>query len=228
MGAGEIAWIEVLSVMKVTGIVAAYNMIPSGDTLVDISGEGNDGTINGAMSSKEGMRFNNIDTFISLADHVFTGMADAGSIAVRVLSHDLSSNGNVLTLGNGYIIVSFSAAGHQITALVYDGIDATFMIIPVEPEQWFDFVLTWANGIEKIYINGLEAASRTYAANPSLTGANNIGSGIGSSFVGADIADMQFHNYAFNEQQAKDYHNQFAKQISQRHNFDDLGVGSTI
>jgi hypothetical protein len=56
VGGGPYISIDNFACQEVTGLVAAYNMIPSNGTLVDISGNGNNGTINGAViQSKEGL-----------------------------------------------------------------------------------------------------------------------------------------------------------------------------
>ena len=72
MGIGEIVWIEIVSLKKVTGLTAAYNFIPNGDTLVDISGNGHNGKIVNCVREKDGLRtrykLNRSIDYVSLSD----------------------------------------------------------------------------------------------------------------------------------------------------------------
>ena len=58
--------IRTISLTELTGLVAAYSMVPSNGTLVDISREGNNGTISGALSTKDGMAFDGVDDYVDL------------------------------------------------------------------------------------------------------------------------------------------------------------------
>ena len=54
---------------NVDGLVAGYSMVPSsGGVLVDLSGNNNNGTITGALSTKDGMAFDGVDDSVALGN----------------------------------------------------------------------------------------------------------------------------------------------------------------
>ena len=72
------------------GIAAAYNMIASpGQILTDISGNGNNGTIVGAVQSKDGLVFNGSNDYIDLGS---TQELDEGTILYRFNQKGFSAN----------------------------------------------------------------------------------------------------------------------------------------
>ncbi|MHA2040167.1 MAG: LamG-like jellyroll fold domain-containing protein, partial [Promethearchaeota archaeon] len=103
------------------GLVAAYNMIPSNGTLVDISGNGNNGTITGPISSVDGLVFDGIDDDITLASALSLGTSY--TIALRfkpnvstndVILGDQSSSDNIL-----YIAATSFRVAYRINSTTY-------------------------------------------------------------------------------------------------------------
>lgn len=193
------------------GLVAAYNMIPSpGGILTDISGNGNNGTIVGAVSSRDGMVFSNGHVFLGAG--VFDGILGlSGTIAIRIHPEGINI-GTFINFGGGYIVMKVVAGGGRIDALVYDGVDATFMQASTTPGKAIDMVMVWGGGIESLYLNGLFIESRALAAAPLLTGVNYFGVQVpGTSQYKGEISDPRIYNTAKDLQFASDH-----------------GVGSTI
>jgi hypothetical protein len=233
-GSGETIWVEVISAMKITGLVAAYNMIPNGSTLVDISGNGLNGTAyNNPISTKDGVRFNsNIISHYRIsgfADSTNLDINDSFTVTGRCLVRDASLDQYVFNFGdvNGYrVCVGYDSGAFSFTT--YDGASKGVSIAARE-NQWTDFVAICVDNNLKFYVNGVATNGVT---NCSLSAGSELVIGARSvvytyGYEG-EIANLNFYNYAFSEQEAIDYHNSFAKQVKQKHSFDDLGVGSTI
>ena len=226
--AGEIIWIELLSIKKVTGLVAAYNMIPSPEgVLVDISGEGNNGTIVGAVSSKDGMKFNGSSDYIDVGSSAIS----TGTIAIRFKNNNIVANKMLLARNSGFFIYLLNTT---VMRLRVNGAVLDFTIAGYTAGNWADVVFTIVNiGTDQIvrcFVDGVESSSGALSPSdgtPFQYEYFGYGAFAGSYFKG-EIADAKIFNYAFSEAEAVAYHNQYAKQVSQKHAFSDLGVGSTI
>ena len=85
-----------LSYQKDRGLLAAYNMKPNGSTLVDISGNGNNGTINGAViQSKEGLFTTDTTSNVLIsANPIIT--TNTYSVLGRIKINDLMASDGVL------------------------------------------------------------------------------------------------------------------------------------
>lgn len=210
----------------VPGLIAAYNMIPSPDaTLVDISGNGNNGTITGAVSSENGL-ITNISRGSILISPVIN-MAVA-TYALRMTPTDFSLNGHILSAGvttityirfdtDGKIRIEGSTGGDS------DTFDFTFVV-----GNTYNIVITVNSSfLWQLYVNGVLEDSFTLSTNV-MTGLTTIGGSSSTRRLGAEFADLRIFNYAFSEQEAKLYHQSFEK-VTKRGNFAlDFGVGDSI
>ena len=220
---GESIWIEVISQMKVTGLTAAYNMIPNGDTLVDISGEGNDGTIsNGIVSTKDGLYFSGNSNIVLSSDIILSD----GSYCFRVNPVFGTDEANILCEDSN----SLGRIGYDNSPprLFYESdtnSDEGFSDEDVIEGKWQNIVITRSGIVLSFYINGVLSLNDTLPTGDSLT-IDKIG-GYTSRFFEGELADLRIFNYAFSEQEVIDYHNSFEK-VEKRGNFSDHPVGSTI
>ena len=173
------------------GLVAAYNMIPSSNgVLSDISGNGNDGTIYGPISSKDGMVFDGVDDYVNIGN-----IGNIKSIAFRIklltTTEQLfegASNDKLIYVSSGILsYVDYDNA-------YINGIDTDNMVA----NQWIDVMIT----------------STTYINNTTLSlGLNNI------SYGNFKISDIRFYSIEKTIHEAKDYHNQFASQLTLHETF---------
>ena len=201
--------IDDITVQEVTGLVAAYNMIPSKGKLIDISGQGNNGTITGALSTKDGMAFDGVDDYVEVTS--FTGI-DTGTN-----NYSNSMRVNMKEIGKEQHLAEFSG-----TQVALNSANRLFMIGASNPlssssvtiplgEHTFTFVVK--NPGAAIYVDG-----NLYLENDDYTEAVTVETltiggyyGGGSYYFKGDIQDLKIYNYAFTPQQAKDYHNSFIK-----------------
>jgi hypothetical protein len=233
MGAGEVIWFEALSLMKVTGLVAAYNMIPSGgQVLTDISGEGHNGTITDAVSDKGGMRFFADKGSVKLDQLI--PISTVGTFAFRVKFKSIAANGNLVAsyFTGGIRFTTAVITNGSFVASYYDGAFVKLIAAgagTLTTDVWYNIVVAMnVDGGNRLWINGVDVGEVS-TTDLSVSTHGYICSRIGTlDFADCEMDDVKMFNYMLSEQEAKDYHNKFAKQISQRHNFDDLGVGSTI
>lgn len=176
--------------LNVDGLVSAFNMIPSEDgVLTDISGEGNNGAITGALATNEGMQFDGVDDKVVLGN-----LGNMKSIAFRI---KLSSTTEQILEGaaNDKLIL---ASGGTLTYAEYDnayinGVDSN----AISADVWHNVVITSSTNVDN--------SAATLALNDTAYGA-------------FEIADLKFYNKELTSQEAKDYHNSFAKQVNFRDN----------
>jgi len=224
------------SIKASTGLVAAYNFKPSGSTLVDISGEGNDGTISGALSTKDGMAFDGVDDYVTIANADNLNMSSITIVSKininnisgeRVIIEKSYSYGWELMINNGQIKVDARINGIYLSGL--------HLVSTISINQYNNILWTYdkATNKSKIYLNGVLQEIITLAAGDGSGLETNalrmyIGSRNGSGlFFDGEIADLKIYNYAFTPQQAKDYSNSFIKPVL-RDSFKDSGADGIV
>jgi len=217
---------------NVPGIVAAYNMQPSPDgVLVDISGEGNVLNTTAVISTEDGLYFQGEDKDSHAVRPEFT-KANADDICTAAMRFKLykTTGGNVTIFANiksnaDKFYIGANASGYVISTVINSTSTISKSIDVDMTGKWLNVVFVNVAGVTKFYVNGVEA-----------TGTSNVGTGGNGGFnIGSTtseiahapiiVSDFKLFNYAFNEQQAIDYHNQFARQIEQKHELSDYGVG---
>jgi hypothetical protein len=220
--------VEIVSYKKITGLVAAYNMIPSPDgVLVDISGNGNNGTITGDVASfNDGLYAGGESAVIPLASDIelklYSGEA---SFAFRIRENKGTGTSCPIL---GYNTAAFSMieiSGTDVITLESDTNSDVATITFPRDDKWHDVVISCNAGVVSMYLDG---ASQTVTG--SLTDDitfNRLLQCRNIQHYSGWIADLRLFNYAFSEQEAIDYHNSFQK-LTKRSVFSDHPVGSTI
>jgi len=195
------------SIKATTGLVAAYNMIPSaGGVMTDISGEGNNGTISGgALLTKDGMQFDGVDDIITLSSALTLGkihtVAFRGSIsaAISIIVSDGSST--------DYIYINTTT---QIVYRVNNGTTVPFAVNTLALNTDYSIVITRSGTTMKCYVNGLLQDTKTLSNDDDWNSINNIG-GYAGVYYDGEMSEVKFYNYAFTPTQAQNYHNQWVK-----------------
>jgi len=222
-----------LSYEKDRGLLAAYNMKPNGSTLVDISGNGNNGTINGAViQSKEGLFTTDTTSNVLIsAGPIIT--TNTYSVLGRIKINDLMasdgvlfSNGNTTTneiidsigIRNGKLSWNYDTVGKYKAGATTD--------LPLNSYVDFAFVSDGGrSGVIKLYINGVEDTITSTGFYRSGTGSRLFARSSGTGFLG-DCADFRIYNRVLSEQEIKDYHNSFIKPVILE-DFNNYSVGET-
>ena len=222
-----------LSYQKDRGLLAAYNMKPNGSTLVDISGNGNNGTINGAViQSKEGLFTTDTTSNVLIsAGPIIT--TNTYSVLGRIKINDLmASDGVLFSNGNtttNEIIDSIGIKGGKLswnydTGGTYKAGATTDL--PLNSYVDFAFVSDGGrSGVIKLYINGVEDTITSTEFYRSGAGSRLFARSSGTGFLG-DCADFRIYNRVLSEQEIKDYHNSFIKPVILE-DFNNYSVGET-
>ena len=225
--------IDNFACQELTGLVAAYNMIPSNGTLVDISGNGNNGTINGAViQSKEGLFTTDTTSNVLIsAGPIIT--TNTYSVLGRIKINDLmASDGVLFSNGNtttNEIIDSIGIKGGKLswnydTGGTYKAGATTDL--PLNSYVDFAFVSDGGrSGVIKLYINGVEDTITSTGFYRSGAGSRLFARSSGTGFLG-DCADFRIYNRVLSEQEIKDYHNSFIKPVILE-DFNNYSVGET-
>lgn len=204
-----------------TGLVFATYGGRVGQTLVDISGNGNNGIITEATSKVDGsMVFDGVDDKIVLANDETYDVDGVGATFAFRLKRN-STGVNVAVLGNSiessYSFIQFLSGGDLSleTNTNANTIGATIN----DDTQWHNYVITCNSGTGIIYEDGV-ALSTTGTLTDNIT-LNQIGlAGSSSRLFNGEIADIQTYNVVWTESQAVAYHNSFANEVVVLENFD--------
>lgn len=209
-----------LSRLKDTGLVAAYNMIPNGNTLVDISGNGWNLTKISRGSSttiKDGIRFygkyysqNTGNCYSRLVPFPFNTIGSftvSGRIKVSRADYSLvlgNAGGwmgfNILTNNTGSLRVRHGSATERgtLTTPVYTPF--TFSIILDKLRSKLLFY------IDGVFIQEVDSGADGVGADWSIGGFAD-----GLWGFNGDIYDIRVHNKILSVQEVKAYHNSFVK-----------------
>jgi len=186
------------TITELTGLVAAYNFIPSKGKLIDISGQGNDGTITGALSTKDGMKFDGVDDSVALGN-----IGNIKSLSFRI---KLATTTEQILEGAANDKLILANAG-TLTYTDFDnayinGVDSN----TISAGLWHNVVITSTTDVDM--------SACTLALNNASYGA-------------FEIEDLKFHSNELTPQQAKDYSNSFAK-LTLRDSFSDTGADGIV
>jgi len=218
-----------IRVQELTGLVAAYNMIPSsGGVLTDISGEGNDGTITGALSTPEGLAFDGVTSTITSA--LTQTAASPFSVCLRFkTSSDVTTE---QTLWSDYLGTSdrsiIQIQSGTIRIVIYNGTEYKISGTVVG-DTWYNVVLTWdGSSTIKLYLDAIPQSGTTSVNHYASGGALILGGLSTTTYIfNGIIGDYKAYNYAFTPTQAQAYHNSFIKPTI-RESFSDSGADGIV
>jgi hypothetical protein len=201
------------------GLVAAYNMRPTGSTLVDISGNGKNGTISGAISSLNGIVSDG--NISSIATGVILNDATTWSLQTTFSNYDntgsqyfIGGQGQrcfVLKYGETYIAWRTDDVGDFIP---WDGSGNSIAVTQAELKNKTITFQAYSNGTNiYLYINGV---SKGYITPSSISRTTKIYisnllngyPGTGTA-VNMNLMDVRIYNRVLSAQEIKDYHNSF-------------------
>jgi len=229
-GAEKTRYVDNVSVQEVTGLVAAYNMIPSSDwVLVDISGNWNNGTINGAISTKDGMKFDGVDDEVILSNPtLFNFWYWDFSFQGRAKINHRSQYQTIFTTRN---------AGYWVTIYVSPTNDL-FLEMPsvwlhssitIPDFKSFSFAVIRTGNTSKIFINWIDV-SDTIPTNLDIninSWWGSIGSCMSAEYLDWVIEDLRIYNKALTPIDIKNYHNSFNK-LTLRNTLKDEGADGVV
>ena len=183
-----------------SGLVAAYNMQKVGNVLVDISGNGKNGTITGGViQTKEGLKLNGVNGKIT-----FGNIGNVKSILLRAKFSTTSQIIMEKASNSGLIYNSSGTLTAADFATKYVNTIGTVM----QAGQWMTMALT---------------SSSNVSFSTATLGLNN------TTYGNFEISDLRFYSTELTSAQIQLYHNQFAKRISLKEDFSDLKTdGSNI
>jgi len=208
-----------LSNLSDDGLVAAYNMTNVKGQVMDLSGNGKHGTINGAMPTEDGMAFDGSND-ISLINSL--SLSDV-SICVRIKFPSLSASEKKIidrTLSINSLVEIYKSVTNTIIFRVRG--DNGVGISLVESNNSFNendtldvvAIRDTSSGLIKLSINGDSFISATDNTTSNFSHILKIGNSQ-NGLLGMDgiIEDVRIYNVAKDAQFAKDYHNSFVKPV---------------
>ena len=211
-----------------TRLIAAYNFIKSKDnTLVDISGNGNIGTIdNGIIQTKNGLLFGK-------SQKISTNLITTG----KYLTVSFRINKKMLTEVNRIIFIGTCQFGFSSATSSYchigsnSGVDINILTCTTNAltEQTITYTINLKDNLVAMYINGILVGSNTLPNSNSgvFNSTTMIIGNTGSQSIDGELIDLRIYNKILNIQEIKDYHNSFVK-ITLLENFSDLGADNQI
>jgi hypothetical protein len=199
-----------LSYLKDRGLLLlAYNMKPNGSTLVDISGNAINGTIqSGCVVEKNQL-------FIPL-----TKLVTFSSITVPVSQNTICWRGKIKTIpgsyarilgGGGYLMFNPTLVSLLIRAASDSIVTFSTGLTTSNLNQDFDLVIARNGDVFKLYINGVLANTQTVTSTTALTLAELGNTSTTSGEI--NYEDFRIYNRELSVQEIKDYHNSFVKPV---------------
>ena len=195
------------------GLVAAYNMSPKGNVLVDISGNGNNGVISGNVhNTKNGLSFNNSTGTATISSST-NPLNNDFTFSVRFKLRSAANPGRLFQ--SQYIFIypqgvsgeiwvtrdagtTYSKAGNNLQSL---------------QNKWITIsILSTNNGTTNFYFDGLLQGTINQSAGTPLSSVGSWTIGNRSDLVrqfDGEIQDIRIHNRLLTPAEIRQYHNQF-------------------
>jgi hypothetical protein len=238
LDSGENIWIEVLSLKKITGLVAAYNMIPSPEgVLVDISGNGNNGIIKGAVVDNNGMFFSGVPTKSEVdigASAIDRADGEEWSVSMVVKFINIGSTyefflgeENTKSLLINASSDDFAFREDSGTYNIWNGLGNTVDTEDIMYDKISTLTFTCDGANIHLYFNGVYYGYVTPTSTEFLVRYLMRNGYALQYYPKGTLYDVRFYNYHQKSEEAIDYHNSFQK-LTKRGNFSLHPVGSTI
>jgi hypothetical protein len=170
--------------------VAAYSFEPGhGPTLVDVSGQGNDGLITGALWTEgkygHALAFDGENDRVRVADAPSLALTTGLTLAAWVYPTALAADWRAVLVkeqasgpaGAAYYLYASSPADQPATGVFIDGYQDLFGGGRLVPHTWTHLAATYDGVIQRLYLNGIEVARRAKTGSLAASGGPlNIGS----------------------------------------------------
>ncbi|HEV2438381.1 MAG TPA: LamG-like jellyroll fold domain-containing protein [Verrucomicrobiae bacterium] len=185
------------------GLVAYY---PFNGNANDASGNGNNGSVNGATltsdrfgNTNSAYNFNGVNSYIGFSG-VPTSQVDNWTITAWVNPASFSPAETIAvgmgyddgSTGDGYSLGVFSGQLHAVLGGVGD-FDGGFTFPATN--KWYQIVMLRSSGVISFYVNGVQTPSTT-TTSPTTPTAFRIGSNIGVRFFDGSIDDVRIYDRA--------------------------------
>jgi len=211
-------------ITEITGLVAAYNMVPVKGVLPDISGNGNTmifDSATGIVQNKEGIYVPDARAKASTTSAINLGTKHSMCFRIKPIQ----------TLTTGILCLSLSGSTYlrftnPTTLTYYTGVATLSMTIPTISSGIDTYVLTRNGTTVKLYINGSLINTYTNSNNNDFILQSMFSINYAQGYVG-DVYDARFYTTELSLQEAKDYHNSFITPTLVE-SFDNYNVGDTL
>jgi hypothetical protein len=205
--------IDNLVLQEVTGLVAAYNMKPLNNVLIDISGNGCNTTVpsRAYFNSKNGLTAVQLNDISGNYDLKATGVTPIDfSYCISLGEFNIGSGGTLFRKGGKYFGI-FSSSNIK----YYEGSELNFTpsisATPLSKGGTLVFTYVDSTKVMNVYVNGSLAGTVTLS---TAIGYNSIlevfgVSGYGGKQLDGEVKDIRIYNRVLSTQEIKDYHNLF-------------------
>jgi len=218
---GFVGSIDDVYAYELTGLIAAYNMKPVGNTLVDISGNGNTGTFAGKrVSSTNGLAFTgseyvNLPSLINLGtSHSICIRFKPNALGTKSLFGEQASSNNFCYLNP----MNFNYRSNSVTV--------TSSVITFT-NNWCDLEIIRNGTSVLLYLDGIYVETLTVSNSNPLTGINQLFARQSVLGYVGDVQDLKIHNRVLTPKEIKAYHNSFIEQPYINEDFSDASADGT-
>lgn len=207
---GFIGTIDNIQIRPYTGLVAAYNMIPSGSTLVDISGNGKNGTISNCVSLKDGIKFIKEKLSKITFASALCGVPSSISLRFETPSVIASEEKAIIGQGVGYPYIILSNGVLNCGYYVGSWVSKVKSNITLLANSKYTITFTCNTNEGKLYVNGVDVSTtgENISVPTPVILMNDIGNGWSSS---GNIYDLRCYNKILSLAEHKNYHNSFVQ-----------------
>jgi len=209
------------SIKATAGLVAAYNMVPNGTTLVDISGNGNNGTINGALSIMDGLNFDGVNDKVTITNTTIKDIGKSNFTYIgRFKANTISSEDYIMGIGSigladavGITITSGGVIRSRPFAVATTSTSEAY-----DDGKWHTFChVIDRDGDAVLYIDTVPVLTQSISAQAAT--ALNTGSwylGVENNttaYFSGEISDARIYNRVLTQAEITAYHNSFIKPV---------------
>jgi len=195
---------------EVYGLAAAYNFIPNGNTVVDISGNGfNLGIIGNPMSNKNGMIFSGND--ILYKNSPIISYCNDFTVSFRMKVNRITGYQSILWVNGSSTGEIWIFQVESSIALDQNVGGAFSWTCSLQVNKTYSITINFIKSTHAstLYLNGVDKGTG-YSYNPTTTlnSSTRIGTWSFLTLVN-ELHDLRVYNRASSLQEAKDYHNSF-------------------
>jgi PKD repeat protein len=191
------------------GLVAAYSFEDaSGLTVADASGNGNNGTINGAVSISTGhsgkaLQFNGSSSWVTVNDSASLGLATGMTLEAWVYPLSQSNGGNTVILKEAsgaevYALYSEEDVNQPVSYINNGSYSGVTGLSRLPANTWTHLVATYDGSYQRLYVNGVKVAEKAQSGQiQQSSGVMRIGgNSVWGEYFDGYIDEVRIYNRA--------------------------------